>query len=40
MNMTDTVDSVETQVVIHFKNGKAQDIQINANPLPISEIEW
>ena len=26
--------------VIHFKNGKAQDIQINANPLPISEIEW
>ena len=26
--------------VIHFKNGKAQDIQTNANPLPISEIEW
>lgn len=26
--------------VIHFKNGKAQDIQVNANPLSISEIEW
>ena len=26
--------------VIHFKNGKAQDIQTNAHPLPISEIEW
>lgn len=26
--------------VIHFKNGKAQDIQTNAQPLPISEIEW
>lgn len=26
--------------VIHFKNGKAEDIQINKNPLPISEIEW
>ena len=26
--------------VINFKNGKAQDIKINENPLPISEIEW
>ena len=26
--------------VIHFKNGKAQDVQTNAHPLPISEIEW
>lgn len=26
--------------VIHFKNGTAFDIQQNANPTPISEIEW
>ena len=26
--------------VIYFKNGKAEDIKINKNPLPISEIEW
>lgn len=26
--------------VIHFKNGTAFDIQQNANPLPIEEIEW
>lgn len=26
--------------VIHFKNGKAEDIQKNENPIPISEIEW
>ena len=26
--------------VIHFKNGKAQDIQINENPIPIEQIEW
>ena len=26
--------------VIHFKNGTAYDIQQNANPMPISEIEW
>ena len=25
---------------IHFKNGKAQDIQINENPISIEEIEW
>ncbi len=26
--------------VIHFKNGKAKDVETNQNPLPISEIEW
>lgn len=26
--------------VIHFKNGTAYDIQQNANPTPIKEIEW
>ena len=26
--------------VIHLKNGTAYDIQQNANPMPISEIEW
>ena len=26
--------------VIHFKNGKAQDIEINENPTSIDEIEW
>ncbi|MFR2534470.1 MAG: ABC transporter ATP-binding protein [Clostridia bacterium] len=26
--------------VIHFKNGTAQKIEINKNPLPIEEIEW
>ena len=26
--------------VIHFKNGTAQDIIQNSNPVPISEIEW
>ncbi len=26
--------------VIHFKNGTAFDIQVNANPTPIEEIEW
>lgn len=26
--------------VIHFKNGTAYDIQQNAKPMPISEIEW
>lgn len=26
--------------VIHFKNGKAEDIIINENPTPIEEIEW
>ena len=26
--------------VIHFKNGKAQDIKINEKPIPISQIEW
>lgn len=26
--------------VIHFKNGTAFDIQQNANPIPIAEIEW
>ena len=26
--------------VIHFKNGKEQDIEINENPTSIDEIEW
>jgi putative ABC transport system ATP-binding protein len=26
--------------VIHFRNGKAVDIETNPNPTPISEIEW
>lgn len=26
--------------VIHFKNGTAQNIEINQNPTPIEEIEW
>lgn len=26
--------------VIHFKNGKAKDIMVNANPVPVEEIEW
>ncbi len=26
--------------VIHFKNGKAENIQINEHPIPIEEIEW
>ncbi len=26
--------------IIRFKNGKAQDIEINENPTPIEEIEW
>ena len=26
--------------VIHFKNGKAEDIVINENPTPIEQIEW
>ena len=26
--------------VIHFKNGKAEDIVINGNPTPIEQIEW
>ena len=26
--------------VIYFKNGKAERVQINENPLPIEEIEW
>lgn len=26
--------------VIHFKNGKSQDIEINENPTSIDEIEW
>ena len=26
--------------VIHFKNGKAEDIIINENPTPIEQIEW
>lgn len=26
--------------VIHFKNGTASNIEINENPIPISEIEW
>ena len=26
--------------VIHFKNGKAENIIINENPTPIEEIEW
>ena len=26
--------------IIHFKNGKSEDIIINQNPTPIEEIEW
>ncbi len=26
--------------VIHFKNGTASSIELNENPVPISEIEW
>ena len=26
--------------IIHFKNGKSEDIIINKNPTPIEEIEW
>lgn len=26
--------------VIHFKNGKAEKIEINSNPMSISDIEW
>jgi putative ABC transport system ATP-binding protein len=26
--------------VIHFKNGKMVDMKVNAQPMPISEIEW
>ena len=26
--------------IIHFKNGTAQEIEINKNPKPIEEIEW
>ena len=26
--------------VIHFKNGKAENIQINNNPVPVESIEW
>ena len=26
--------------IIHFKNGKSEDIVINQDPTPIEEIEW
>ena len=26
--------------VIHFKNGTAENIEINENPMPVEEIEW
>ena len=26
--------------VIHFKNGKAEKIEINENPTPVENIEW
>lgn len=26
--------------VIHFKNGTAENIEINQNPLPVEQIEW
>ena len=26
--------------VIHFKNGKAEKVEINSNPVSISDIEW
>ena len=26
--------------VIHFKNGTAENIEINENPKPVEEIEW
>ena len=29
-----------TDKVIHFKNGTAESIEINENPLPVEQIEW
>ena len=26
--------------VIHIKNGRIEEIEINSNPKPIEEIEW
>lgn len=26
--------------VIHFKNGTAESVEINSNPLPVEQIEW
>ena len=26
--------------VIHFKNGTAEKIEINENPIPVEQIEW
>ena len=26
--------------IIHFKNGTAESIEINQNPMPIENIEW
>ena len=26
--------------VIHFKNGLAEKIEINSNPVPVENIEW
>ena len=26
--------------VIHFKNGTAEKIEINKNPMPVENIEW
>ena len=26
--------------VIYFKNGTAENIEINSNPLPVEQIEW
>ena len=26
--------------VIHFKNGTAETIEVNGNPVPVEQIEW
>ena len=26
--------------VIHFKNGTAETIEVNENPVPVEQIEW
>lgn len=26
--------------VIHFKNGRAESIEVNENPMSIEDIEW
>ncbi len=26
--------------VIYFKNGKAEKVEVNENPMPVEKIEW